>query len=206
MPSDLPAKLRIGTSGWGYDDWVGPFYPEGTPKSDYLKLYANTFDTVEIDSSYYRIPQPAMTAGWRRRVPDGFRFTAKFPKRITHEKKLVHVEEPLGWLYKSVAELRDRLGALVVQLPPSVKYETHLDAMKQFLTIIDPKISHAIEFRHKSWFRDDVYALLKDHNVAMAWSENQYLKTPPVVTADFLYLRLVGERDITEFKETQRDR
>ncbi|TLZ49899.1 MAG: DUF72 domain-containing protein, partial [Methanobacteriota archaeon] len=92
--SDLPAKLRVGCSGWGYDDWLGGFYPEGTPKSDYLKLYSNTFDVVEVDSSYYRIPQPAMTATWRRTVPDGFLFTAKFPKKITHEKKLVHVEDP----------------------------------------------------------------------------------------------------------------
>ena len=204
--SDLPAKLRVGCSGWGYDDWLGGFYPEGTPKSDYLKLYSNTFDVVEVDSSYYRIPQPAMTATWRRTVPDGFLFTAKFPKKITHEKKLVHVEDPLSWMYKSMAELKDRLGALVVQLPPSVKYTTHLEPMKEFLGLLDPKIRHAIEFRHKSWFRDDVYAMLHEKNVAMAWTQNQYVTSPPVVTADFVYLRLVGERDIKEFKETVKDR
>ena len=202
----LPPKLRIGCSGWGYDDWLGGFYPEGTPKSDYLKLYSSTFDTVEVDSSYYRIPQPAMTANWRRTVPDGFLFTAKFPKKITHEKKLVHVEDPLSWMYKSMAELKDRLGALVVQLPPSVKYATHLAAMQEFLGLLDPKVRHAIEFRHKSWFRDDVYAMLRDKNVAMAWTENQYVTSPPVVTADFVYVRLVGDRDIEEFKETVKDR
>jgi uncharacterized protein YecE (DUF72 family) len=206
MAKDLPAKLRIGCSGWGYDDWLGGFYPEGTPKSDYLKLYSSTFDTVEVDSSYYRIPQPVMTANWRRTVPDGFLFTAKFPKKITHEKKLVHVEDPLSWMYRSMAELKDRLGALVVQLPPSVKYTTHLAAMQEFLGLLDPKVRHAIEFRHKSWFRDDVYAMLRDKNVAMAWTENQYVTSPPVVTADFVYMRLVGERDIKEFKETVKDR
>ncbi len=206
MASDLFAKLRIGCSGWGYDDWLGGFYPEGTPKSDYLKLYAGTFDTVEVDSSFYRIPQPAMTGNWRRTVPDGFLFTAKFPKKITHEKKLVHIEDPLSWMYRSMAELKDRLGALVVQLPPSVKYETHLEPMKVFLDLLDPKIRHAIEFRHKSWFRDDVYAMLRAKNVAMAWTENQYVTSPPVVTADFVYVRLVGERDIEEFKETVKDR
>jgi len=205
-PSGLSARLRVGCSGWGYDDWLGGFYPEGTPKSDYLKLYANTFDTVEIDSSYYRIPQPAMAANWRRTVPDGFLFTAKFPKKITHEKKLVQVEEPLSWVYKSMSELRDRLGALVVQLPPSVKYATHLEPMKEFLGLLDTKIRHAIEFRHKSWFRDDVYEMLRAKNVAMAWTENQYVTSPPVVTADFVYVRLVGERDIEEFKETVKDR
>ena len=203
---DFPAKLRVGCSGWGYDDWLGGFYPEGTPKSDYLKLYANTFDTVEVDSSFYRIPQPAMSANWRRTVPDGFLFTAKFPKKITHEKKLVHIEEPLSWMYKSMAELRDRLGALVVQLPPSVKFDSHWDHLKTLLNLLDPKIHHAIEFRNKSWFKDEVYELLRSKNVAMAWTENQYVSSPPVVTADFVYLRLVGERDIEEFKETVKDR
>jgi uncharacterized protein YecE (DUF72 family) len=204
--SDLPPKLRIGCSGWGYDDWLGGFYPEGTPKSDYLKLYSSTFDAVEIDSSFYRIPQPAMTANWRRTVPDGFLFTAKFPKKITHEKKLVHVEEPLSWMYKSMAELRDRLGALVVQLPPSVKFDSHWEHMKTLLDLLDPKIRHAIEFRHTSWFKDEVYDLLRSKNVALAWTENQYVTSPPVVTADFVYVRLVGERDIEEFKETVKDR
>jgi len=203
---DFPAKLRVGCSGWGYDDWLGGFYPEGTPKSDYLKMYANTFDTVEVDSSFYRIPQPAMSANWRRTVPDGFLFTAKFPKKITHEKKLVHIEEPLSWMYKSMAELRDRLGALVVQLPPSVKFDSHWDHLKTLLNLLDPKIHHAIEFRNKSWFKDEVYELLRSKNVAMAWTENQYVTSPPVVTADFVYLRLVGERDIEEFKETVKDR
>ncbi len=206
MSLDSPGKLRIGCSGWGYDDWLGGFYPEGTPKSDYLKLYSGTFDAVEVDSSFYRIPQPAMSANWRRTVPDGFLFTAKFPKKITHEKKLIGVEDPLSWMYRSMAELKDRLGALVVQLPPSVKYDTHIEAMRGFLELLDPKVRHAIEFRHKSWFRDDVYAMLREKNVAMAWTQNQYVTSPPVVTADFVYVRLVGERDIEEFKETVKDR
>jgi len=204
--SQLVSKLRFGCSGWGYEDWIGPFYPVGTPKEAFLKIYSHTFDTVEVDSAYYHTPQPATTAGWRRTVPDGFLFTAKFPKRITHELKLVNVEKPLDAVYHSMRELREKLGALVVQLPPSFKYDRHWEVMKGFVGQLDNEIRHAIEFRHPSWFRDDVYALLRERGISMAWSQNQYVNTPPVATSDFLYLRLVGERDIDKFSETVKDR
>jgi len=206
MTIPLREKLRIGCSGWGYDDWLGGFYPQGTPKSDYLKQYSGVFDCVEIDSSFYRTPGPAVTKAWYKATPPGFTFTAKMPKRITHEKKLKGVDENLGWFYASMKELREKCGPLVAQLPPSVKYDTHWTLMQQFVGSFDLKYPHAIEFRHKSWFRDDVYALLRDRNVAMVWTENQYLKSPADVTADTAYLRMVGDREIEEFKETQRDK
>ena len=206
MTIPLRDKLRIGCSGWGYDDWLGGFYPQGTPKSDYLKQYSGVFDCVEIDSSFYRTPGPAVTKAWYKATPAGFTFTAKMPKRITHEKKLKGVDENLGWFYASMKELREKCGPLVAQLPPSVKYDTHWTLMQQFVGSFDLKYPHAIEFRHKSWFRDDVYALLRDRNVAMVWTENQYLRSPADVTADTAYLRMVGDREFEEFKETQRDK
>ena len=207
MSSDLPAKLRVGCSGWGYDDWLGGFYPPKTPKSDYLKLYASVFDCVEVDSSFYRTPRPAMTKQWYRTTPALFQFTMKMPKRITHEKKLKGVTENLGWFYASAKELREKCGPLVAQLPPSIKYETHWPLMQEFVRGFDvDTYPHAIEFRHRSWFRDDVYAVLRDRGVAMVWTENQYLRSPAQVTADYAYLRLVGDREIEEFKETQRDK
>ncbi len=207
MASDFPAKLRIGCSGWGYDDWLGGFYPPHTPKSDYLKLYSRVFDAVEIDSSFYRTPGPAITKAWYKATPPGFTFAAKMPKRITHEKKLKGVEENLGWFHASMKELKEKCGPLVAQLPPSVKYDSHWALMQDFVRSLDmDKFPYAIEFRHKSWFRDDVYALLRDRNVAMVWTENQYLKSPAAVTADTAYLRMVGDRQIEEFKETQRDK
>lgn len=204
--ADLKDKLRIGCSGWGYDDWLGGFYPAKTPKSDYLKVYASVFDCVEVDSSFYRTPAPAMVRRWYKGTPDGFLFTAKMPKRITHEKKLKNVDENLHWMSNSFREFKEKLGMVVAQLPPSVKYETHAEAMWTFLDFLDPKMPHAVEFRHKSWFRDDVYGKMRDHKVAVVWTENQYLRSPAVVTADAVYLRLVGDRTIQEFKETQRDR
>ena len=203
----LKDKLRVGCSGWGYDDWLGGFYPPDTPKSDYLKLYSSVFDCVEVDSSFYRNPGPAMTKGWYKSTPPEFLFAMKMPKRITHEKKLKGVAENLGWFYASAKELREKCGPLVAQLPPSIKFDSHWVVMQEFLRALEvDKYPHAIEFRHKSWFRDDVYKLLRDRNVTMVWSENQYLRTPTDVTSDQVYLRMVGDREITEFKEVQKDK
>ncbi|OGS47990.1 MAG: hypothetical protein A3K68_00700 [Euryarchaeota archaeon RBG_16_68_13] len=204
--ADLKDKLRIGCSGWGYDDWLGGFYPPDTPKSEYLRLYSNVFDVVEVDSSFYRNPGPAMTNAWYKTTPPGFRLTMKMPKRITHEKKLKDVSESLGWFYASVKELKEKCGPLVAQLPPSIKYDVHWTIMKHFIGSLDMSYPHAIEFRHKSWFREDVYSLLRDRNVAMVWTENQYLRSPADVTADYVYLRMVGDRELTEFKGIQKDR
>ncbi len=203
----LKDKLRVGCSGWGYDDWLGGFYPPATPKSEYLKLYSSVFDCVEVDSSFYRNPGPAMTKGWYKSTPPGFLFSMKMPKRITHEKKLKGVAENLGWFYASAKELREKCGPLVAQLPPSIKFDSHWTVMQEFLRALEvDKYPHAVEFRHKSWFREDVYKLLRDRNIAMVWSENQYLRTPTDVTADQVYLRMVGDREITEFKEVKKDK
>jgi len=204
--SDLAPKLRVGCSGWGYDDWVGPFYPPGTQKSEYLKQYATAFDLVEIDSSFYNLPSPATVAAWRRAVPDGFLFTAKFPKQITHDLKLVKVEESVARVYRSMGELGEKLGVLIVQLPPSIRYDKHWSTIRAFIGLLNPKIRHAIEFRNQSWFREDVSDLLREHRVATVWSQNQYMTTPTVVTADFVYVRLVGERDIDRFDRIVKDR
>ncbi len=198
-------KIHVGCSGWGYEDWVGPFYPPGTPSADFLRLYATVFDAVEIDSSFYRTPAAAQVAQWRRLTPEDFRFTAKLPRRITHELKLRNALEPLGYFQRSISELGPKLAAVVLQLPPSFKYEKDATALGAFLESMDPKLPAAVEFRHASWFRPDVYRTLGDRNVAMVWSTNQYLDTPTEVTADNIYLRMVGDREITEFNRIQKD-
>jgi len=199
------AKLKIGCSGWSYQDWVGPFYPKDARPSDYLRLYSNVFDAVEVDSTYYRNPSPLMVSNWRRATPEGFVFTAKFPKKITHEKKLRDVGEQLERFYKSMSELREKLGVLLVQLPPSFNYKKDREALEQFLGQIDTGYRHAIELRNRSWFRPDVYEMLGQSNVALVWSENQYASTPPEATSDVAYVRMVGDRSITDFSKTQRD-
>ena len=198
-------KIRIGCSGWSYKDWVGPFYPPNTEAKDYLKLYSRTFDCVEIDSSFYRIPSPGMVSQWKNTTPDGFTFSPKLTKKITHENKLENFESTLLYFYSVISKLGNKLGPIVVQLPPSVKVEKHKAAMERFVPSLEPKFKHAIEFRHKSWFTPETYKLLEKNNVAMAWSINQYLETPPEVTADFVYLRMVGTREITKFTGIQKE-
>jgi uncharacterized protein YecE (DUF72 family) len=146
-----------------------------------------------------------MVKAFKEKTPENFTFAAKLPKSITHDHKLRNIQSNLSWFEGSIAQLKEKLGPVVVQLPPSFKYEKDKEALEEFLQTVNPKIRYAIEFRNKSWFRPDVYSLLQKHNVCFAWSFNQYLSSPPEVTTDFIYLRLVGDREITEFKGIQRD-
>ncbi|MFQ5918934.1 MAG: DUF72 domain-containing protein [Thermoplasmata archaeon] len=202
----LATRLRVGTSGWSYDFWAGTFYPPGTPPRDYLRLYSSVFDVVEVDSSFYRIPPRSMVAGWRRATPDGFEFTAKLPRRITHELKLRDVERPLDRFYAAFDELGSKLKAFVVQFPPSFKVEKDLPALEAFLDLIRTDVPHALEFRHKSWFEQDIFDLLASHKATQAWSTTQYLDSPPTLTSDLIYLRLIGDRSLKRLGELQKDR
>src|SRR5437764_13461930 len=200
-----PARLRFRCSGAPDHDRVGPFYPRDPKPGDYLKLYSRVFNAVEIDSTYYRTPSPLMVASWRKITPEAFVFTAKFPRKIPHELKLRDSLAQLERYYKSISELREKLGPLLIQLPPSFNYKKDKEALEIFVGQIDTKYKHAIEFRNKSWFKPDIYKLLEIKNVALAWSENQYASTPPEATSDIAYLRMVGDRTITNFVGTQKD-
>lgn len=200
-----PDKIRVGCSGWSYKDWAGIFYPKDLPAGEYLKFYSKYFNCVEIDSSFYRIPSSFMVEQWRKNSPEGFKFSPKLPKKITHEGKLVGFESRLSYFYSVVRRLGDKLGPIIVQLPPSMKLDKHRSVMEAFVPALDPKFQHAIEFRHKSWFVPEVYELLRKNGVAMVWSLNQYLETPPEVTSKFAVLRMIGDRELTEFTGVQRD-
>ncbi len=197
--------LKIGCSGWSYDDWVGPFYPKDSKPQDFLKMYSRIFDCVEIDSTFYRAPSPTMVQQWCSSSPDGFVFAPKVPKRITHDKHLQDVDSYLSYFLRSVGALNNKLGPIIVQLPPSFKSPKHEQALKAFVTNLRSANKFAIEFRHKSWFGPGTEKLLRENNVCQVWSVNQYLATPSTITSDFVYLRLVGDRAITEFKGIQKD-
>jgi uncharacterized protein YecE (DUF72 family) len=198
--------LRIGCSGWGYDAWLGPFYPKELDRSAFLRTYSKAFDLVEIDSSFYRTPSASMCADWYHQTPKGFTFAAKWPQRITHDHKLRNVGDSMDYFYRSVGHLKEKLGPLCVQLPPSLKYDKDWEALQAFVQRFDKRYAHAVEFRHRSWFREDVYRLLRDHAVTMVWATTQYLDTPPVLTSDAVYLRMIGDRELTEFGSIQRDK
>lgn len=207
MSSDLSLnKIRVGCSGWSYEDWIGPFYPKDSKSKDFLKLYSSVFDSVEIDSSFYRIPNQFMISQWKKNTPEGFVFCPKFPKKITHDFKLQNVSSTLSFFYKTLAGLDNKLGPLVIQLPPSFKYDNGMPILTDFVSELKNGFKHAIEFRHKSWFKDDVYKLLESNNVSLCWSITQYVEAPTKLTSNFVYSRMVGERDITKFNETQKDR
>jgi uncharacterized protein YecE (DUF72 family) len=199
-------RLLVGCSGWSYKDWVGPFYNKEIQPKDYLKVYSRTFSCVEVDSSFYRIPNSLMVRHWKQSTPADFLFAPKMPKKISHENKLQDYEETLSYFYRMIEGLGEKLGPIVLQLPPSVKVSEHLSAIETLMTSFDPKFRHAIEFRHKSWFVPEVYNLLRKHDVALVWSINQYLETPSEITTDFIYLRFVGDREITQFNKIKKDR
>jgi len=201
------ARAQVGCVGWSYPEWVGPFYPPRAEASDYLSLYARVFDVIEIDSSFYAIPSQDMTRSWLEAVPDGFRFAAKFPRLITHEKQFVNVDDPVRWFFGAVSILKPKLAPLVLQLPPKFSIGTGRPALEAFVDLLPTGYRYAIEFRHRSWFTPETYAWLTDRGIALSWSENDYVQVPPVVTTDFVYLRFIGDRSLPKLTgELQQDR
>jgi uncharacterized protein YecE (DUF72 family) len=202
-------KYYIGCSGWSYTSWEGPFYPKGIENSKWLKYYSKVFNYVEIDSTFYRIPNEFMVKNWYKRTPENFRFTAKFPKVITHDKRLSNFDEgQLRYFFDSISELKEKLLALLIQLPPSIDIVEGLNALRNILPYLDKGFRYAIEVRHRSWFQDLAYNFFKNNQMCLVWSQLADIHTPPIVTSDFVYLRLIGDRSIQEkdFGRIQIDR
>jgi uncharacterized protein YecE (DUF72 family) len=198
----------IGCSGWSYDAWLGHFYPANLEPREFLKYYSQVFDFVEIDSTFYRSPNLFMTKRWASITPNNFRFTAKFPRSITHEKRLVDPEKQLRYFFDVMRPLRSKLLALLIQLPPSLTAKEGLKKLETLIHMLDPEFKYAIEVRHKSWFDKQVYKLLSDNNICLAWSQLDTIQTPAELTTDFLYLRFIGDRSIDEkdFGKIQKNR
>ena len=199
-------ELRIGCVGYSYDFWVGPFYPRHTPQSEFLKLYSKVFDLVEIDSTFYTIPPPATIRSWRDSVPDSFSFAAKLPRVITHENAMRPTREALDRFYRSIGELRPKVATLLVQLPPFLHQDDGMDRVLAFLDDAPREYRYAVEFRHSSWMRPEVFEALRRREVALVWNEVQYLSTLPEITADFVYLRFIGDRSLSDLGRVQIDR
>jgi uncharacterized protein YecE (DUF72 family) len=184
---------RIGTSGWSYDHWEPELYPPGLPPGQRLARYTELFDTVELNSSFYRWPRPAAFASWRQRLPDGFVLSVKAPRGLTHARKLL---EPEAWIERIAAgwqELGDRGAVLLVQLGPGQERD---DArLGWFLGAMPSGIRVAVEFRHRSWLHEDVFALLAAHGAAYCVMSGAQLPCVLRVTAPFAYVRLHGPDD-----------
>src|SRR5205807_250216 len=143
---------------------------------------------------------------WKQVTPDNFLFCPKLPKDITHDTKLQEVEPTLSKFYSIIKRLGGKLGPVLIQLPPSIKTPLHSKLVEYLLARLDPRVRHAIEFRHRSWFDTPTYKLLSRHAVAMVWSVNVYIDSPPEITSDFIYLRFIGDRALTSFSRVQKDR
>ena len=187
--------IHVGTSGYNYPEWKGSFYPADLPASKMLAYYAARFTCVEINYTFYRMPTAKAVAGWATAVPPAFVFALKAPQRITHHRRLKDVDEPLTYFKDVLRTLGPQLGPLLFQLPPNFRKET--TRLGDLLAMLPRDLRVAFEFRHHSWFDDDVYALLRAWNAALCVADTEKGTTPLVPTADFGYLRL-RDQDYTD--------
>jgi len=182
-------NLYVGTSGYSYKEWKGTFYPEDLPDKEWLRYYGERFRTVEINNTFYRMPKPAVLEGWAAEVPADFRFVLKASQRITHMQRLKDVGENVAYLLKVATALQERLGPVLFQLPPHLKKDAA--RLRDFLALLPPERRAALEFRHASWFDDEVFDLMREHQAALCIAEAEDdLEVPFVSTADWGYLRL----------------
>lgn len=201
------SRYRIGCTGWGYDEWKGNFYPPGTPPGEFLQRYARVFDLAEVDSSYYQAPSRALAERWATQTPPGFLFTPKLPGKVTHEAKLRGVEDALSQFLVALAPLRaaGKLGPCVASFPPTFTRERDADALEAFLAWWPEDQPLVVELRNRSWWVPSTYKALEAKGVPLVWSVTEYGRAPPVLTAGWLYARLIGDRALTRFDRVQRD-
>jgi uncharacterized protein YecE (DUF72 family) len=182
-------NLYVGTSGYSYKEWKGSFYPEDLPDKQMLHFYGEQFRTVEINNTFYRMPKASVLQAWAGEVPEHFRFVLKAPQRITHIQRLKAADDSVEYFLRVAGELKERLGPLLFQLPPNMKKD--LARLRDFLALLPSTRRAAFEFRHESWFDDEVFGLLREHQVALCIAEAEGdLEVPFVSTASWGYLRL----------------
>ena len=180
--------VLVGTSGYAYKEWKGPFYPEKAKPDEMLGYYAERLPTVEINNTFYRMPRESVILRWADQVPDGFRFVLKASRRITHFGRLKNVADELRYFLQNSSALGEKRGPSLFQLPPNMKKD--LTVLIEFLALLPKRWAAAFEFRHDSWFDDDVYDALKHKNAALVFAETDEGRMPFVSTADWGYLRL----------------
>ncbi len=211
-------QLLLGTSSWTGDGWVGSFYPSGSKPADFLSFYAEKFRTVEVDSTFYRIPTANTVKQWRERTPQGFTFAAKVPQSITHQKVLVNAEGELEEFLRVMDVLGDRLGPLLLQFPYMNKQKFRglgffLERLLPFLNELPKGYKWAMEIRNRSWLSEKFYSVLREHGVALALVDQVWMPRPheyfdagDPITANFSYIRWIGDRKGIEEQTTRWDR
>ncbi len=184
-------RIRIGTSGYSYKEWKGNFYPDDLPAAKMLAFYAERFDTVEINATFYRMPDEAMLSKWTQQVPESFTFVLKAPQRITHQKRLAGAEEDVQRFFDVATSLGPQLGPVLFQLPPFARKDAA--KLRDFLAVLPAKAKVAFEFRHASWCDDEIYAILRGRDVPICLSDTDEVADPDslvIPTATWGYMRL----------------
>ncbi len=188
----MQEKIFIGTSGWWYEHWRELFYPSHLDRKDWFAFYAKFFDTVEINSSFYRLPFPNMVKSWAKRAPQRFKFTLKMWRRITHLRRLKNVEKDLEVFFARIKPLEKNLGAILYQLPPSLKID--LDLLQEFLEILPRDLDQAVEFRHKSWLDPRTFSLLESYKIAYCVVSMPDFPELVEITSKISYIRFHGKQ------------
>jgi uncharacterized protein YecE (DUF72 family) len=201
-------NLHVGTSGYSYKEWKGIFYPEDLPAKEMLSYYSRQLPAVEINNTFYRLPQASMIENWRDQVPAGFRFSIKATQRITHIKRLKNAAEETKYLLDTAALLKERLGVVLFQLPPNSKKDA--ERLRDFLDLLPATIPAAFEFRHDSWFDDETFDLLRAKNCALVASDTDERPLTEIIsTASWGYLRLrrvnYEQNDLIEWMQRVKD-
>ena len=203
-PPDSRPVLRTGTSGFSYKEWKGTFYPDRLPAARMLEYYSRQLPSVEINNTFYRMPRAEMLEKWATQVPDDFAFVLKANRRITHMKRLRDAADPLEYQARTaIGALGEKLGPILFQLPPYLR--RGVDRLRDFLAILPDGLRAAFEFRHESWFVDEVYEALADRGAALVTADTGEGEAPVVETASFGYARLrrpgYEERELADWAE-----
>ena len=185
-----PNGIHVGCSGWVYRHWRGSFYPEGLPQKRWFERYAEEFDTVEINASFYRLPLASTFEGWREKAPPGFHYAVKVNRFITHMKKLLDCEAEVDRFIELARPLGEKLGPLLYQLPPSL--HKNVERLETFLARLPHDIEQVVEFRHRSWYDEDVLALLDRHGVGFVCHDLKGLLSPRWASGRTAYVRFHG--------------
>jgi uncharacterized protein YecE (DUF72 family) len=186
-------NIHLGTIGWSYNFWRGIFYPNKTASKDFLAYYATQFDTVEVDSTFYRIPNKQTVTNWKQQTPECFMFSLKFPQVITHIKMLKNCQDETNVFLDRAKLLEEKLGPLLLQFPPNFGIE-HLPDLANFLSKLPKTHRYVVEARNKSLLNDEFYFLLRTNKVTLAWVDSPLMPQNLEVTADFIYVRWEGDR------------
>jgi len=186
-------NLHLGTIGWSYSFWRGNFYPNKAASKDFLAYYSRKFTTVEVDSTFYRIPNQQTVANWENQTPNGFRFSLKFPRVITHVKMLKDCQRETNLFLERTTMLKEKLGPLLLQFPPSFGVE-HLSSLADFLGKLPKSQRYVVEVRDARFLNERFYSLLRESNVALAWVDSTFMPSISAIPSDFLYIRWEGDR------------